>query len=592
MNSSQANKFNQLCHKIKILDDKLKNNNNNKSSCNLKYVGNEQLEKGEIVKILADNQNNQAVVQKINENPEFLSAIKAGGTSFDEGKSIAVDSEGNSYVTGYFEGGATFGSLPPLNSSGIRDIFVAKVSNTGEWLWAIQVGGTSSDEGFGISVDCQGNSYVTGYFNGEAIFVNESSEDITLTSNNSSDDIFVAKVSNIGEWLWAIQAGGTSVDEGLGISVDCQGNSYVTGYFNDEAIFVNESGNDIGLITNNSRDIFVAKVSNTGTWEWAIPAGGSSSDEGLGISVDCQGNSYVTGYFKDEATFGDLPSLNSSGSRDIFVAKVSNIGEWLWAIQAGEELTERGLNVDVDTQGNIYITGFFTGIATFGDLPSLNSVGGSDVFVAKVNNKGDWLWAIQTNDISGSQGVGISVDCQGNSYVTGFFADIATFGSLPPLTSVGSSDIFVAKVNNKGDWLWAIQAGGPSFDVGLGISVDCQGNCYITGYFNSEATFGEIDLISNGGSYDIFVAKISSTNLNVVGINKTDSVGAGEVANVEFPSAVIIEDVSNEDLMPGFNYYVGCDNKLSKCCKCAKRFVGVACDNKKLITGVENGCKC
>jgi len=592
MNSSEANKFNQLCHKLKILDDKLKNKlkNNNKSSCNLKYVGNEQLEKGEIVKILADNQNNQAVVQKMNENPEFLSAIQAGGSFYDQGKSIAVDSEGNSYVTGYFAVEATFGSLPPLNSSGIRDIFVAKLNNTGDWLWAIQTGGIFNDQGLGISVDCQGNSYVTGYFSGEATFGNESSENITLTSNNSTQDIFVAKVNNKGDWLWAIQAGGASIDTGLGISVDCQGNSYVTGYFNSEATF----GNLSSLNSSGGNDIFVAKVSNTGTWEWAIQSGGIFNDQGLEISVDCQGNSYVTGYFTDEATFGNNITLNSSGDNDIFVAKVNNKGDWLWAIQAGGTSSVIGFGISVDCQGNSYITGSFAGEATFGNI-TLNATNDTneDIFVAKVSNTGEWLWAIQAGGTYFEEGLGISVDCQGNSYVTGYFFGPATFGNITlNATNDTNEDIFVAKVNNTGDWLWAIQAGGTSFEGGVGISVDCQGNCYVTGFFADIATFEDLPPLNSSGTQDIFVAKISSTNLNVVGINKTDSVGAGEVANVEFSGAVIIEDVSNEDLMPGFNYYVGCDNKLSKCCKCAKRFIGVACDNKKLITGVENGCKC
>ena len=101
-------------------------------------------------------------------NP-WLWARNAGGSSSDYCNSIAVDVNGNSYVTGSFQGSATFGSTT-LTSSGGSDIFIAKLDSSGNWLWAKNAGGTGADIGNGIAVDADGNSYVTGYFEGSSTF--------------------------------------------------------------------------------------------------------------------------------------------------------------------------------------------------------------------------------------------------------------------------------------------------------------------------------------------------------------------------------------------------------------------------------------
>ncbi|NQV17956.1 MAG: SBBP repeat-containing protein [Armatimonadetes bacterium] len=125
------------------------------------------------------------------------------------------------------------------------------------------------------------------------------------------------------EWQWAIQAGGILADEGRSITVDDAGNSYITGTFGGTATFGSYT-----LYSSGENDIFVAKMDAIGIWQWAIQAGGISDDSGYGITIDDAGNSYVTGYFKDTATFGSY-TLASSGWEDIFVAKIDTNGNWL-----------------------------------------------------------------------------------------------------------------------------------------------------------------------------------------------------------------------------------------------------------------------
>ncbi|MDD3577798.1 MAG: SBBP repeat-containing protein, partial [Candidatus Cloacimonetes bacterium] len=230
---------------------------------------------------------------------DWLWANQAGGISYDYGQSIATDSNGNSYVTGSFEGTAVFGSTT-LASSGQSDIFVAKMDSNGNWLWAKKAGGSSYDYGYGIAVDSSGNSYVTGNFSDSAVFGST-----TLTSSGDYD-IFVAKIDSNGIWLWAQKAGGSNYDYGYGIAVDSSGNSYVTGYFSGSASFGSTT-----LTSSGYEDIFVAKIDSNGIWLWAQKAGGSTYNYGYGIAVDSSGNSYVTGIFLYTASFGST-TLTSS----------------------------------------------------------------------------------------------------------------------------------------------------------------------------------------------------------------------------------------------------------------------------------------
>jgi uncharacterized membrane protein YqhA len=465
----------------------------------------------------------------------WLWARKAGGTQDDKVYSIDIDSSGNSYVTGYFKGTASFGTTT-LTSIGNWDIFVAKLDSSGNWLWAKQAGGTDYDCGYDIATDSSGNSYVTGCFQGTASFGST-----TLTSYGGYD-IFVAKLDSSGNWLWAKKAGGTSPDYGYDIAIDSSGNSYVTGYFYSTASF-----GDITLTSSGDYDIFVAKLDNSGNWLWAHKAGGPNEDYGYSIATDSSGNSYVTGYFKGTASF-ESTNLTSSGDRDIFVAKLNSYGSWLWAKKAGGTNRDGGCGIATDSSGNSYITGYFEGAASFGGS-NLTSSGWYDIFVAKLNSIGNWLWAKKAGGIDWDEGCGIATDSSGNSYVTGYFMGTASFGTTN-LTSSGGYDIFIAKLDSNGNWLDLQKAGGTNSDSGCGIATDSSGNTYLTGYFRETAYFGDINLTSSGNQ-DIFVAKahIPYDSNDLVVVEETTELGAiypnpfNPVANIPYN----LSEISNAD---------------------------------------------
>ncbi|MEO1415037.1 MAG: SBBP repeat-containing protein [Bacteroidota bacterium] len=415
-----------------------------------------------------------------------------GGGNSDQGNAVTVDDMGNRYVTGVFSGTTTFGNTT-LTSSGNRDVFVMKLDPAENVLWAIQLGGGELDEGNDISTDLNGNSYITGTFRGTASFGNTS-----LTSNGD-DDAFVAKVDPNGQVLWALNIGGTDEEWGKGIATDDTGNSYVTGLLLSTASF-----GDTTINTNRDKT-FVTKIDPNGQILWAMRSGGVGYDNGEGIAIDASGNSYITGIFGSDITFGTT-TLTNNGGRDVFIAKLDPSGQPIWAINVGGSTREFANEISVDGSGNAYVIGFFENSSTFGNI-TLTSNGVRDGFVTKVSSSGQVVWAKQFGGPFFDEGYDIASDADGNSYLTGIFYDDATFGNTT-LNSAGTSDIFVSKIDPAGQWVWTRQVEGSGSDLGRGITANDPDYILTTGFFIGSAVFGNRTLTS-AGSQDVYLWKLN-----------------------------------------------------------------------------------
>ncbi len=314
---------------------------------------------------------------------------------------------------------------------------MAKVSPSGEWLWAVSAGGVDDDEGLSVSYDSAGNVCVAGDFYGQVAFGST-----TLTSYGSGD-IFVAKLDTAGNWLWVKNAGSTHQDDALALDLDSAGNALVSGWFNGTAAFgthsLTVSGGDVF-------DIFTAKLDPAGNWLWAVSAGGTQDDQAWGISVDPAGNSFVTGYFVGTAAFG-AHNLTGTGGADVFVAKLDPEGNWLWANQAGGAAHDFSYGVSANPAGNCFITGMFNGPVTFGGT-SLNGVE-AELFTAKISAAGDWMWAKSAGGEGWDWARGVAAVCDGSCRVTGTFGLVAAFGPLQ-VTAFSPDDIFVARISSDG----------------------------------------------------------------------------------------------------------------------------------------------
>ncbi len=244
--------------------------------------------------------------------PSYAWASQGGGTGDAYALGVSALPDGSSIITGSFTGTATFGTTPPLISTGLRDTFTAKVNADGSYAWAIRGGGTTTDIANGVSALADGSSIITGYFDGTATFGTTP----PLISTGAYDT-FTAKVNADGSYAWAIRAGGTGTDIATGVSALADGSSIITGEFEGSATFGTTT-----LISTGGSDVFTAKVNADGSYAWAIRGGGTGFDIATGVSALPDGSSIITGYFDGTATFGTTPPLISTGSADTFTARI------------------------------------------------------------------------------------------------------------------------------------------------------------------------------------------------------------------------------------------------------------------------------
>lgn len=187
-----------------------------------------------------------------------------------------------------------------------------------------------------------------------------------------------------------------------------------------------------------------------------------------------------------------------------------------WA--EGGSSGDYGYGVGTDGNGNIYVAGRFAGTATF-ESTNIVSSGGEDIFLAKYNRAGALQWVKKAGGTGDDRASAITVDANGNAYITGRFWGTATFGATN-LVGTGQYDIFVAKYNTSGTLEWVKNAGGTGYDIGNGISLSNGGAVvYITGGFFYDATFADTT-VTSAGNTDIFIASYSTLMENICGFRQ------------------------------------------------------------------------
>ncbi len=294
-----------------------------------------------------------------------------------------------------------------LTSTGGLDIFISKLDSNGDFVWAKGMGGTSEDRGYGLSIDTSGNVYTTGFFQGTVDF--DPGPGTFNLINASGLDIFISKLDSNGDFAWAKAMGGASGSEGRGISLDTSGNVYTTGYFTGAVDFDPAGGTtEIITSIGGSQDIFISKLDTNGDFAWAKAMGGTSNENGYGISVDISGNIYTTGFFQDTADFDPgigTFDLSSQLWNDIFISKLSSNGDFIWAKAMGGALDEYGKGISVDTSGNVHITGYFQGTVDFdpgvGTFNLASVKDSDDIFIVNLSAPSSFPWYMFLPAITG-----------------------------------------------------------------------------------------------------------------------------------------------------------------------------------------------
>jgi Beta-propeller repeat len=396
----------------------------------------------------------------------LLYSTYLGGSAYDGGNAIAVDSLSNAYVTGFTMSG-DFPTTPraldtSYNGDGYSDAFVTKLDATGGLLYSTYLGSALFDEGVSIAVDQLGNAYVAGSTDSPDFPTTAGAVD---PSFNGFYDAFVTKLDATGATLlYSTYLGGSSYEAISGIAVDPVGNAYVTGTTNS-ADFPTTSG-AFDTSYNGSDDVFVTKLDATGaSFLYSTYLGGSESETVLniaGIAVDPVGNAYVTGS-TNSADFPTTPGAfdtSYNGSGDVFVTKLDATGaNLLYSTYLGGGGIDRGTDIAVDPLGNAYVTGSTDSPefpTTPGALdPSYNG-GYGDAFVAKLDASGTLLYCTYLGGGDVDRGTDIAVDHVGNAYVTGS-TDSPDFPTTPGAVdpSFNGQKAFVVKIAGMGSLVGA-----------------------------------------------------------------------------------------------------------------------------------------
>lgn len=474
---------------------------------------------------------------KYNAAGVYVWAKRIGGTSTDQGYAVAVDASGNSYITGHFQGANVDfdpnAGTQDLSSTGFSDIFLAKYDVSGNYIWAKKMGGTSDEIGYAIAIDALGNSYITGEFTGSnADFDPDAVNTQILSSNIGSVDLFFAKYDASGNYVWAKGIGGLWSDYGRSIAVDGSGNCYITGDFRGNADFDPGAGVQDLAGSSYTNDIFIAKYDASGAYVWAKSIGtDSGADGGYGLAIDATGNSYSTGSFVGTVDFDPgAGSVSLSGSTSLttngYLLQMNSDGNYISAMALGfyspNALTDIGSAIKVDASGNSYVLGTFSGTVDFdagAAVQDLTSAGSEDIFLAKYDATGNILWAKRLGGTSTESGAALALDASGNIYITGFFIGTADFdpgSGVQNLTSTAANiDLFLAKYDASGNYIWAKRMGGSGSETGTALAIDASGNCYVTGNFSGTADFDPDaattqNLVSTGNA-DIFLAKYNAS---------------------------------------------------------------------------------
>lgn len=342
-----------------------------------------------------------------------------GGLYNDEALDVETDAAGNIYTTGYITSSASYGFSSNVNTNGYSDVFVTKSDPNGNVIWVKVFGGPQADRGYDIELDGAGNIYVTGYFMGNANF-----DGINISANAGSRDAFVMKLDNNGVIQWVNNDGGPEGDTGYGVNVDGNGNVIYTGQFKGQ-------GNIAGSIYNSaldpntglpSYDVFIAKYDANGTPLWSHQAIAPFDDRGLSVAIDANNKIYVSGQFSDTLTVAGYTQNNTVFNAG-FVIKFDDAGtlEFFQRLSAYQTLIN---DIMVNANNDLYLTGDFLGQMIILDQNGYNYITGNytyRIFVIKMDDHGNLIWAEADGSDSEISSQAIAIDGNDDTYITGMF---------------------------------------------------------------------------------------------------------------------------------------------------------------------------
>jgi hypothetical protein len=400
-------------------------------------------------------------------DPSLVYSTYLGGSNDDSGSAIAVDSQGNAYITG------TTSSMDfPLVDAeqsfytGSPAIFVSKLSADGSSLiYSTYLGSSgnypNSDTAYSIAVDSNGSAYVVG----TTYSTNFPLKNPLYPTLNGLSDAFVTKFSPEGNALiYSTYLGGSGGDGATGVAVDAARNAYIAGGTSSSDFPATPGAYQT---SSNESCSFVTKLNAAGSaLTWSTYFGDDCSAQVRAIAVDSEAGVYLTGFAVSglPVTAG-APQQTFGGDVDAFLAKLNNTGATLaYCTYLGGSLNDYGQAIAVDSAGSAYIAGYTTSTnlpVTASAIQGANG-GGTDAFVAKLNSAGTkWQYVSYLGGLRDDYAWGIAVDSSGRAIVAGG-TDSTNFPRASVLQpSLAGNQIAISRTANGGSSWTAAQSGFP-----------------------------------------------------------------------------------------------------------------------------------
>ncbi len=421
-------------------------------------------------------------------------------------RSIAVDSEGNVYSLGDFEGVVSFGGDPLVATQLAKaDLVIAKHDHYGNPIWSQRYGDNSNQYGAKLIIDEQDNLIVLARIYGSIDF-----GDKKISSDGS--DIAVFKLDSDGNHLWSRIYGDENPDRAERMVVDSQGDVILTGAFTTSVEF-----DDDVFTTSGMRDAFVLKLDGaTGDHVFSRQIGDVGDDYGSGVGVDANDDIFITGRFQGSIELGQ--ELTSTGGSDIYLAKLDPDGAVLWSTSYGGDGEDGPHDLAISPEGgDIVLLGYMSETVDFGDYP-LVSAGMRDIFVAAFHANGDHHW-------SANYGDAVDQFTDNNEHSTWMTLELQPSGSIlfggalhgtieidgVELSANGdAADVFYVLLDgDDGEFLAGDRFGTTSTDVALDLTMTNTGHVVMAGRaFGTKLDFGTAGTIEFWGGGDAFIAKL------------------------------------------------------------------------------------
>lgn len=412
--------------------------------------------------------------QKLNSNTGSTSSVD-----------ITFHPSGDIIITGVYQGSLTLGATTLVSATTAFDAFIARVTPTGTFVWAVKLNATGSAAMSEQSVSCDaaGNIYFS-----SSLRDGSCSPAGVATRTSTYDAIVVTKLNSSGTFLWSAQSTSTGTLAAFGrIATDpSTGDSYVVGRNSafGTLTFVSTFPSKFAQSSG-----FIAKINTSGAWVSQTESFGGQNTLFTSVVLDSAGDLIIFGYGGEFAIFGSLPQLTADG---LLIIKYNSslVAQWITpAVGGNDNIAERESIISRDNNNNIYIGGPYSNGFTFAGIPAFPG-GGNRLFIAKFNSGGTPLWgAFSSTGTFGSAGASPAGDVYAHFTAAGV-SDI-TLGTATVPAPNGQH--CVVKFDTNGASQWVLQNG--TLPVSSVVSVEKviangTGNSYATGStFETSVTY-------------------------------------------------------------------------------------------------------